>query len=297
MKTSSTLLVVALLGLSTVTACSTSTEEVDAAEGAQTKTAGVPALGDYEAKTDARYGGLKITKASATSLEFALEVYNNFGANNMGFADGVAKGAGGQYTYTAEDCKITFKVAKANIEIAQDGICGMGNNVYATGTYAPKPPPPPVTSLCDEKGGEQVIFGCKTVNAKVISICGYKGAVQYRFGTSAKTEMKLPAEMAPIFEKPTVAEGGFISLAGPGAGGAWATFHNGAYDYTVVTINSSLGLDEEGLSKGTVNTSGVVVSQGGKRVAFVKCAEEPTSDLPADSVAASSKPFDMDLMP
>jgi hypothetical protein len=288
--------VVLVFGL--VAGCSgQSAQDVGASEGAQTATAGVPAVGEYEAKTEARYGGLSVKKASASSLDFSLEVYNNFGGYNQGYADGTASGARGVYTYTAEDCKLTFKIAKSNIEIAQEGVCGMGHNVIADGTYAPKPPEPPVTSLCDTAGGEKVVFACKTGGKKIISICSKDDAVQYRFGTADKIEMKLPDPMADVRDKPEVAESGFISLAGPGAGGAYATFHNGAYDYHVITLNTSLGLDPEGRSKGTENTSGVVVAQDKKSVAFVKCAEEPKSDLPSDLIAAERTPFDADLFP
>jgi hypothetical protein len=284
--------------IAAATGCSQSTEqETGSTEGAQTATKGVPAVGEYQLEADNRSATLVVKAATASSITFDLEVFNNFGAYNQGFVtDATARGANGAYEHTSEDCKLSFKVTADSIEIAQDGICGMGNNVFANGTFKAKPPAPPVASLCSKT--EEVIYSCKVAgSSKLISICGYKGAAQYRFGTAAKVDMKLPTKMGPVFDKPDVAEGGFISLAGPGGGGAFATFHNGDYDYTVLTMDSSKGLDAEGNSNGVENTSGVLVLKKGRRVAFVKCAEEATSSLPADIIAASRKDFDVLLLP
>jgi len=155
---------------------------------------------------------------------------------------------------------------------------------------------PEVATLCNTAMAEQVVFSCKTASKKIISICGYKGAVQYRFGTSANVELELPKEMGPIADKPQTAESGSMALGGPGGGGAWATFHNGAYDYSVFTINASRGMDSEGRSLGTENTSGVVVTKQGQKVALVKCVEEPKSELPTGLIAPSDKRFDIDLV-
>lgn len=284
--------------LGVVTGCSQPTEQdTRSTEGAQTEIKGVPAVGEYQLEGENRSATLVVKASTASSMTFDLEVFNNFGAYNQGFvSDATAKGANGAYEHTSEDCKLSFKVTADAIEIAQDGICGMGNNVFANGTFKPKPPAPPVASLCSKT--EEVIYSCKVAgSSKLISICGYKGAAQYRFGTAAKVDMKLPTKMGPVFDKPDVAEGGYISLGGPGGGGAFATFHNGDYDYTVLTMNSSKGLDADGNSKGVENTSGVLVLKKGKRVAYVKCEEEATSNLPADIIAASRKDFDTLLMP
>lgn len=280
----------------TVTGCSQSSEEgVVAAEGAQTQTSGVPKVGEYEASTEARFGGLKIKQASATSLDFELEVYNNFGGFNMGQTEGSARGSAGLYKFKGDDCQLSFKVAGAAIEIAQEGGCDFGANVIADGTYTPKAPEPAVVSHC--ASDESVVFSCKSGTKKVISICSKGGAVQYRFGAQGKVELKLPAQMADIATKPEVAEGGFIPLAGPGGGGAWATFHNGEYDYNVFTMESSRGMDSEGRSLGTENTSGVLVNKAGAQIAYIACAGEPKSELPSDLIAASSEQFDPSAVP
>lgn len=267
-------------------------EEAGSAEGASSGSSVAPSVAEYGFSTDMRDADLEITASTATSFAFTLSVQNKYGGYNSGYVTGNASGKDGAFTYTAEGCKLSFELTGSSVAIAQEGICDMGAGVLADGTYAKKPRVP---SHCAE--GERIVFTCQSASKKLISLCAKDGGIQYRFGAAGRPELTLPETMAPIASKPDVAEGGFISLAGAGAGGAYATFHKGEYDYSVFTMEMSKGLDSEGLSLGTQNQSGVLVTKGGKRVTFVACAAAPKSSLPSDLVAESKGEFDLLELP
>jgi len=84
-------------------------------------------------------GTLLIHQQADGGLGFSLEVVSEQG--NTGDAEGVLTPNGEAYVYkNAEmDCLLTLRPAENNIAITQEGICGFGMNVDATGVYSKLP--------------------------------------------------------------------------------------------------------------------------------------------------------------
>jgi hypothetical protein len=127
---------------------------------------------------------------------------------------------------------------------------------------------------------EQVVFSCRT-GAKLVSICASKdasrtkGYLQYRFGKPDSTEpleMILPeAQMLPS----KAATGDNVPYAGGGA--SWLRFSKGGYSYTVYS-----GIGRWGPKGETQEKNGLLVERSGKRVANLKCSNEPVSEIGPD---------------
>jgi len=127
---------------------------------------------------------------------------------------------------------------------------------------------------------ETVVFACHT-GAKLISVCASanaapsKGYVQYRFGkpdTTDPVELALPeGQVVPA----RAATGGAVGFSG--GGGAWMRFRKGAFAYAVYTGIGNWGPNGEKRTK-----EGLLVERDGKRVAVLKCSDEPQSELGPD---------------
>jgi hypothetical protein len=143
---------------------------------------------------------------------------------------------------------------------------------------------------------EQVVFSCRT-GAKLVSICASKdasrtkGYLQYRFGKPDSTEpleMILPeAQMLPS----KAATGDNVPYAGGGA--SWLRFSKGGYSYTVYS-----GIGRWGPKGETQEKNGLLVERSGKRVANLKCNNQPASELGPDffdklKIQGSGQEFDM----
>jgi hypothetical protein len=119
-----------LIAAIAATGCSQATEQdTRATDSAQTATLGVPAVGEYQLDADNRSATLAVKAATTSAITFDLEVFNNSGGYNQGFVtDATARGSNGVYKHTSEDCELTFRVSADSIEVAQQGVCGMGTN-------------------------------------------------------------------------------------------------------------------------------------------------------------------------
>ncbi|HEY8074235.1 MAG TPA: hypothetical protein VIF62_09000 [Labilithrix sp.] len=126
---------VIFLSSSLLLACSGSADDAASSEGAQTA--------DMTAKTGAAYfmndgyltGSLNVKAADASSLTFDLSLVQVHRPHNMGDLSGTAKGGDNHFVYTDDDCKLDLVVKQGTIEAKQEGICGMGFNVAANGTF------------------------------------------------------------------------------------------------------------------------------------------------------------------
>jgi hypothetical protein len=143
---------------------------------------------------------------------------------------------------------------------------------------------------------EQVVFSCRT-GAKLVSVCASKdasrtkGYMQYRFGKPDSTEpleMILP-EGQIVSNK--AATGDNVPYAGGGA--SWLRFSKGGYSYTVYS-----GIGRWGPKGETQEKNGLLVERSGKRIANLKCNNEPASELGPDffeklKIQANGQEFDM----
>jgi hypothetical protein len=107
-------------------------EHVPVAEQANTPTAEI-APGSY---VSPNLGTLAIQKKADGSLGFTLEVSSEQG--NTGDAEGVLTPSGEAFIYKDADmdCLLTLRPAANSIAITQEGGCGFGLNVIATGVYS-----------------------------------------------------------------------------------------------------------------------------------------------------------------
>lgn len=143
---------------------------------------------------------------------------------------------------------------------------------------------------------EQVVFSCRT-GAKLVSVCASKdasrtkGYMQYRFGKPDSTE---PPEMilpeAQILPSKS-ATGDNVPYAGGGA--SWLRFSKGGYSYTVYS-----GIGRWGPKGETQEKNGLLVERSGKRIANLKCNNEPASELGPDffeklKIQGNGQEFDM----
>lgn len=143
---------------------------------------------------------------------------------------------------------------------------------------------------------EQVVFSCRT-GAKLVSVCASKdasrtkGYMQYRFGKPDSTE---PLEMilpeAQILPSKS-ATGDNVPYAGGGA--SWLRFSKGGYSYTVYS-----GIGRWGPKGETQEKNGLLVERSGKRIANLKCNNEPASELGPDffeklKIQGNGQEFDM----
>ena len=138
-----------------------------------------------------------------------------------------------------------------------------------------------VASLCSSD--EQVVFSCATTQKKVVSICASSdltataGYLQYRIGTPGKTpELTFPSAK----ERPKARfQSGTLMFSG--GGGAYLTFNNDAYNYSIFT----------GIGKGW-EKEGVVVKKDGRQVSYLQCQNPWTSQLGPDWFAKVGIPID-----
>lgn len=118
-----------------------------AAEEAEKAKAKEIQTGEYKLQETARDGALKITSASANSVNFQINVVNLFGGYHLGEVSGTAIKNGDKYVFTSNEFGQTYKLymeAKGNtIEVTTskmlngdgfDPYCGA--NAYFDGTYA-----------------------------------------------------------------------------------------------------------------------------------------------------------------
>jgi hypothetical protein len=130
---------------------------------------------------------------------------------------------------------------------------------------------PAARSHCSAQ--EKVIFSCPTSKTKLVSVCSSSsltataGYLQYRFGRlGGPPEFTYPATQE--HPKKSFQSG---TLMFSGGGGAYLEFSSGGYKYVIFT-GSGKGWEKEG----------VVVSQSGKQVAFLRCQAGSTSELGPD---------------
>lgn len=170
---------------------------------------------------------------------------------------------------------LTYKASRVQAASCQgDPNCKRSETVVLIVAAKPAPlstsaslPPVRQTSFCTPT--ENVIFSCRT-GAKMVSVCASKdaaptkGYLQYRFGkpdSADPLELVLPESHLP---PPRVATG--MSVPFSGGGGAWLTFAKGQIAYTVYT-----GIGKWGPRGEIREKAGLVVDQGRKRIALLKC--------------------------
>jgi hypothetical protein len=120
--------------------------------------------------------------------------------------------------------------------------------------------------------GETVVYSC-AAGAKTVSVCTGNGFLQYRFGALGQApELSLPEGLiAPA----GAATGEAVPFSG--GGGAWLRFRKPPYGYVVY---DGIGNWGPGGAKKTI--AGVVVEQGGRKIANVKCTTKPQGELGPD---------------
>jgi len=94
------------------------------------------AAGNYDSPN---LGTLTIQQQADGALGFKLEVVSEQG--NTGEAEGSLVPSGEVFIYknVEMDCLLTLRPTARNIAITQEGVCGFGMNVTATGTYDKQP--------------------------------------------------------------------------------------------------------------------------------------------------------------
>jgi hypothetical protein len=122
------------------------------------------------------------------------------------------------------------------------------------------------SALCNAP--EQTLFGCST-GSKRVAVCASadltaaSGRLQYRFGRPGAVELATPAEGSD--GRAGVRGGTLVFSAG---GGAYLSFARPPYRYVVYTA----------IGSGWGPKAGVVVEQGGTRIAHLRC-REPVQSL------------------
>jgi hypothetical protein len=126
--------------------------------------------------------------------------------------------------------------------------------------------PAALRTLCASE--QSTLFSCST-GANLVSVCGSTdlsasaATLQYRFGRPGKAWVH-PAE--GLDWRPLTHAGTWTFSGG---GGAWLAFAKKTHRYTVYTA----------VGQGWRAKAGVVVEQGGQRVAHLRCRAAPRSDL------------------
>lgn len=119
---------------------------------------------------------------------------------------------------------------------------------------------------------ERAVFSCST-GTKTIAVCrspdltASSGTLQYRFGRPAALELSHPPAGA---DWRAVTRGGTLTYSG--GGGAWLAFTNAPYRYIVYSA----------VGKGWGSKAGVVVENGGRRIANLACKGKAMSELGPD---------------
>jgi hypothetical protein len=161
-------------------------------------------------------------------------------------------------------------------------ICSLVLNLCAFSASAYAAP-----SLC--LADEAKIFSC-AAGKKIISVCSSKdlaadrGYLQYRFGSSGKVELTIPADRS-VLPRNSALSG---TLVFSGGGGDYLRFQAGEYQYVVYTA----------IGKGWGEKDGVAIEKDGKRRAHVSCTDEPESQLGAafyTKAGLKQDPGDFDL--
>lgn len=116
------------------------------------------------------------------------------------------------------------------------------------------------------------LFFCRT-GTKAIAVCGSPalgttgGVLQYRFGSSSKTELSYPPAGG---DWRGVTRGGTLMFSG--GGGAFLAFSRAPYRYVVYSA----------VGRGWGSKAGVVVEKDGKRIASLACDGKARSQLGPD---------------
>lgn len=89
-----------------------------------------------------RNGEVLVLQTGPNRIKFALSA--SYGMNT-GEVSGEAPFSKNNAIYASEpdDCVINFKFSSRSLDLAQEGTCGMGFNVFGTGTYKLASPNPP----------------------------------------------------------------------------------------------------------------------------------------------------------
>ncbi len=166
-------------------------------------------------------------------------------------------------------------------------LIGVSAALFAWASHGASPAP----SLC--ASGEKVVFTCK-LKGKTASLCASTTAeggpaVQYRFGTSRRIELRFPSAPQPPSElfwlSTTMYSGG---------GEARIRFRNGDTDYILFdqTVRTGFG----GAPNDPQFTSGIATRAGGKLTSVRKCAA--SSPLAYSLIPGfKTEDFDHDLLP
>lgn len=164
-------------------------------------------------------------------------------------------------TWPAAACKLV--AAKA--EALADSAPSKANRVAEVGTSGALT----AAKLCAPT--ETVVFACHT-GKKTVSVCGSGSALQYRFGLAADAlDITVDAKGAKQGQGPLV------------GGGYWfLRFLNGKTSYTVYTAESN-----------TLDKAGVLVEEGGKRLANLSCKGAATVGASKLNLPVESAPFDI----
>lgn len=119
---------------------------------------------------------------------------------------------------------------------------------------------------------QRTLFACST-GSKRVAVCASPdlaaaaGSLQYRFGRPGAVELATPAQGSDW--RATTRSG---TLAFAGGGGAYLSFARPPYRYVVYTA----------IGSGWGQRAGVVVEQGERRIAHLRCRDKPTSLLGPD---------------
>jgi hypothetical protein len=124
-------------------------------------------------------------------------------------------------------------------------------------------------SLC--AAGEKVAFSCNT-GKKSVAVCSAGDTTLYKFGASAA------ALDITVDAKGAKKGSGMLG----GGGYAFLRFVNGKTNYIVYTAEST-----------SIDKAGVVVEDGGKRIASLTCKNAAKVDFTMVSAAEDTAPFDV----
>jgi uncharacterized protein len=104
-------------------------DRISALKGSSADTAG-SVTGTYKMKN----GEVRVQQTANGRIKFSINATYQM---NVGEVSGEAPltGSAASYADGDNDCALSFKFASAKLVVSQDGSCGMGLNVSASGTY------------------------------------------------------------------------------------------------------------------------------------------------------------------